>query len=179
MLYASLSNGTPELQCESIATPTWGGGGGHPFADVERESHAFLSKTRLTSIGLRSGKRVDQLSVGVMDANRDQPELRTYGGGGGSNKGTIHLEGKESISALSGRAGAKIDQLQMDVGNQVLAGGGSGGHAFGPWQLPAGTTVLGFRGRCGEELDQLGVICARLIQATWAPLPKLKPLPQA
>ncbi len=67
----------------------------------------------------------------------------------------------------------------MDVGNQVLAGGGSGGHAFGPWQPPAGTTVLGFRGRCGEDLDQLGVICARLIQATWALLPKLKPLPEA
>ncbi len=179
LVYASLSNGTPELQCVPIATPTWGGGGGHPFTDVERESHAFLSKTRITSIGLRSGKRVDQLSVGVIDANRDQPEIRTYGGGGGSNKGTIHLEGKESISALSGRAGAKIDQLLIEVGQQSLAGGGSGGTAFGPWKPPADTTVLGFRGRCGEELDQLGVICAKLNPAIWEPLPKLKPLPQA
>lgn len=176
---ASLSFGIPILQTEGLRySPLWGGGGGSPFNDVDLDSF-FRLKTCMKSIGLRSGKRVDQLRTEYIQANPDlegeSPQSFTCvrGGGGGSDQGTQVLNNSsrydEMIVSISGRCGEKLDQVVIqygEYGNQI-SGGGSGGSPFGPWQTPSGAIVLGFRGRCGEEIDQIGIVYSRLLPSRW------------
>jgi hypothetical protein len=168
----SNSIGTPKLRYTQISTPSWGGSGGQPFNDVDITTY-FQNRTRIHSIGLRSGARVDQLRTGYLSKLDSQPICMTHGGyGGGSDQGDITLPEGCLVTSVSGRAGAGVDQLTIDTDQLSISGGGKGGHAFGPWtpsEAGPGAIVLGFRGRSGSELDQIGVVCARLEPATWNP----------
>jgi len=172
--------GAPILKSRGLlySDPKWGGNGGSPFNDVNLETY-FKLKTCMKSIGLRAGKRVDQLRTEYRQTNPDlsisgpQSFICKRGGGGGGDTGTYQLNNfssyEESVVKISGRCGAKLDQVVIEFGveGNKISGGGSGGSSFGPWQPPTGSIVLGFYGRCGEEIDQLGVVYSYLLPAEW------------
>ncbi|MFN9619325.1 MAG: jacalin-like lectin [Synechococcaceae cyanobacterium] len=167
----ALANGTPLLRFEELPTPHWGGDGGNPFNDIN--IHTYIqNRTRILSVGLRSGSRIDQLRTTYTSATSSEPIAMNHGSrDGGSDRGTIDLIEGMFVSSISGRAGSRVDQLQISSGGLSIAGGGSGGSPFAPWSPPDGAIVLGFRGRSGSELDQIGVVCARLLPADWTHLP--------
>lgn len=159
----SLDNGSPTLSYAVGTSPMWGGGGGGPFDDVDLTTYIH-NHNRIQTVRMRTGSRVDQLSVTYNDGTR------THGGGGGSERETLQLLDGQFVIRLNGRSGARVDQLHVTItDNRSTGGGGDGGGAF-DWDVPPGAFVLGFRGRSGAELDAVGVTYAHFNPASWIPV---------
>jgi hypothetical protein len=107
----ALTNGTPILQFQPHRSPVWGGNGGAPFNDVDINSY-LQRKTRLQSVGLRSGSRIDQIRTTFVEVGSSKTTIATHGGSGGSDAGRLDLIPGQGITRISGRAGSRIDHLR-------------------------------------------------------------------
>ncbi|ARJ64978.1 hypothetical protein WV31_04500 [Magnetospirillum sp. ME-1] len=161
----ALDNGTPAVVYEIHESGYWGGGGGGPFDDVDITTY-IPRKTRIMSIGLRSGERTDQLRTTYMD-DTGQQQTKSHGGTGGSDRGTLQLLPDQFVTRVWGRSGAKLDQLNIQISDGRVIGGGGGGGGGYSWTPPAGNFVLGFKGRCGAEVDGIQVVYANFKPAVW------------
>lgn len=114
----SISNGAPSLKTSGLMySDKWGGGGGSPFNDVDLTCY-FTQKTRILSVAIRTGKRVDQLKTkyGYQNPDTQNSQVLTYecrrGGSGGSQQGPINLandkKNVETISVILGVSGLNL-----------------------------------------------------------------------
>lgn len=161
----SLQNGSPELSFDVMYSPQWGGSGGGPFDDVNINTY-IRNKTRISSIGLRTGARTDQLRTTYASDNASD-ETKVHGGNGGGDQGTLQLLPGQFVTKVWGRSGSRVDQLHIQItgGNQIGGSGGGGGPY--DWTPPAGAFVLGFAGRSGAEIDAIKVSYAKFNPAKW------------
>jgi hypothetical protein len=164
----ALDYGTPALDYGVGKSPSWGGGGGDPFDDVDIRT-AIQQLTWLSAVQLRSAAEVDRL-IAVYENENGQRRLVNHGGDGGSLGAELKLLPGEFVVKASGRSGARVDRLDLEISDgRHCAGGGNGGGAF-DWSVPAGSFVLGFAGRSGARLDQIALVYAGFKPAKWTPV---------
>lgn len=163
----SLQNGTPVLSYSVGTSGAWGGGGGGPFTDVDPNTY-IQKQTCITALKLRSGSRVDQLSVTYQ--NIDKQWVAVHGGSGGGEGSILQLLAGQFVTKVWGRSGSRVDQVNFQITDgRTVGGGGSGGGAFS-WAPPDGNFVMGFQGRSGSELDCIQVWYAHFNPANWLPV---------
>lgn len=126
---------------------TYGGEGGSSFDD----SHRFGEWGRIQRIVVRSGTKIDAITVFYANGNR-----LGHGGTGGSEH-TIDLAADEIITKVEGRSGKVIDQLKFTTNKGKTHGpyGGSGGSPF-TVNFGANKALHYVFGRSGNLVDQLG-----------------------
>lgn len=171
----SLANGSPILMCSVSDGPSWGGGGGGPFDDIQEmvsnPTNYILRMLRIESVGLRGVRgRVHQLSVTYADSAGKSKQLSH--GENGDDQGRLDLAESDCITQIQGRYGGRLNQVEFKVsGGRTISAGGPSGEpgesVFGPWSPPPGAIVMGFKGRCGDEIDCLRVVYATFSPATW------------
>lgn len=161
----SLDKGTPVLSFDKLYTEMWGGGGGGPF-EYPRVEDALANQTRLTWLRLRSGSRIDRISLRYTDIH-GEGAVQNHGGDGGSDQPALSLDSNESVVTVNGRSGSEVDNLQIVTNRgSSTQGGGDGGHADA-WKCPDGYILLGFQGRSGSRLDAIQMVAAKLNPATY------------
>lgn len=160
----SLKEGLPVLTYKAGKSDTYGGGGGEPFEDVNPAT-AIEEQTRIVSVQMRSGARVDRLLTTYR--NMHDTWTVTRGREGGSLGPILRLLRDEFIVAADLRSGTRIDRLELtsDTG-QSIKGGREGGKPF-HWDVPEGATVFGFSGRAGKEIDALALHYVTFQPAKW------------
>jgi len=90
-----------------------------------------------------------------------------HGGNGGNQSFDLQLTPGISLKSITGRSGAKVDQLSFEATNgQKISGGGNGGNPFS-FLIPEGYFVAGFRGQSGSLIDLIGAVYAKLLPANW------------
>lgn len=166
----SLENGTPVLKYSVSTSDYRGGGDGSPFDDVDISTYIqreyIQRKTRVFAIGMRSGKRVDQLRTSYID-DLGQATTKCHGTAGGSDRGTLQISEGVFITRIWGRSGSGFDQVNFRISDgRSIGGGGSGGSAF-DWPTPSGKFVMGFSGRSGSEVDGLRAYYGQFQDANW------------
>jgi hypothetical protein len=172
---SSLTTGSPRLNVRIVDGELMGGNGGEPFLYDDR-AHAVERRQRLVSVGLRAGGRVDQItlkykqSAGLFAEQENRWDGR-FGGGGGSDKGSIELAEGISIERIKAITGRRVDQLWLTTGDgQTIGGGGNAGNRTLDWKRPTNAVVLGFRGRSKAELDALQAVIAEFGPLRWEPV---------
>ncbi len=125
---------------------SFGGEGGSSFDD----SHRFGEWGRIQRIVIRSGSKLDNITVFYANGNR-----LSHGGTGGSEH-TIDLAADEVITKVEGRSGKVIDQIKFTTNKKTYGPyGGSGGTPF-TVNFGANKALLYVFGRSGKLVDQLG-----------------------
>jgi hypothetical protein len=163
----ALGFGTPALEYSVGKSPSWGGGGGDPFDDVNIRT-AIQEKTWLSALQLRTGAVVDRL-MSTYESEGAPPRRTSHGGGGGDLGSELKLLPGQFVVKVSGRAGKLVDRLDIEITDgRHCAGGRTGGDPF-DWSVPAGSFVLGFAGRSGAKLDQIAAVYAGFKPANWTP----------
>ena len=113
-------------------TQLFGGDGGNPFADPTLI--LIPSVVGFKSITIRSGEMVDSIQAVYILANGATYTADKHGGDGGQPH-TINFENDETIIAIMGRSGTKVDQLTFLTQNNLgyrntygpFGGNGQGG----------------------------------------------------
>lgn len=133
----------------------FGGGGGTPFNQL-----ALLPASRIASVTLQSGTRVDGLSLGFANGS-------SLGIGGTANASSIALDADEYIKQVTlhkaernGSDRIFYARIATNKGKQLV--GGTMRTDAVTYTAPDGWYIAGFYGRAGAELDRLGVIYKRL-----------------
>ncbi len=151
----------PSANCLYQFDAELGGSGGSYFDDTE----ALPLTARLSKVGLRSGARVDSISL----CYQDGPTL-THGGMGGTSQ-VLELAPDEYVRRVIAAAGKhkktiSVHYLRIETSHgQVIEGGVSTTHII-EFVAPTGYHIAGFRGRSGDELDKIGAIFAPDFTAT-------------
>ena len=134
----------------------FGGPHGDPYNDVA----AVPAGARATSVGLRAGARVDQLSVTLAGG-----ATLSHGGTGGTAR-TLTLSSSEYVTSAylcrgkySGRTRIFYARLTTNLGNSI-AGGTTTGDCV-TRTAPSGWQIAGFHGRSGTAVDKAGFIYTR------------------
>ncbi|PHR30424.1 MAG: hypothetical protein COA38_10255 [Fluviicola sp.] len=110
-----------------------GGSGGNGF---EMQS--------IKSIGLRSGKYVDQITINGV----------SHGENGGADRGTLTLEDGEYVTSIVVRSGSLIDYVEFNTNfNNQIKGGGEGGNKH-----TVSGNLVAIDGRSGKYVDQLNFL---------------------
>jgi len=118
----------------TMKTESFGGGGGGAFP-----------RAIVKELGLRAATRVDQIRING----------NSYGGSGGSDKGSIILGDDEYISRVDIRSATAVDSVKFTTNKKnSVGGGGSGG---GPTLLD-GIRVVAIGGRSGTMVDNLEIM---------------------
>lgn len=161
---ASLTYGTPALCYQIGNSPAYGGSAGHPFHDTNIAT-AIQQHQRITSIQLRSGNYIDNLTVNYQN---DNGITRQYHGGNGGTLGPLlTLLPGQFITGISGRSSEYIDHLQIQISDgRTVGGGGNEGESYS-WKVPENCFVLGFSGRSANYLDQIQINYAGFKPASW------------
>lgn len=164
----SLDNGTPALAYSIKSSEAHGGDGGSPFDDVN--VNTFIpQQTRISALQMRSGARIDKLSVTYQ--NSTGTWTAEHGGDGGGLGNKLTLMAGQFVTRISGRSGARVDHLTFTITNgSTLDGGGNGGGPF-DWSVPGGSFLLGFSGRSAAELDRIQFVYGSFAPATWVAPP--------
>jgi hypothetical protein len=163
----ALDFGTPVLEYSVGKSPSWGGGGGDPFDDVNIRT-ALQEKTWLSAVQLRTGALVDCL-IATYESEDAPPRQTRHGGSGGDLGAELKLLPGQFVVKASGRSGKLVDRLDLEITDgRHCAGGGPGGGPF-DWPVPSGSFALGFAGRSGAKLDQIAVVYAGFKEASWTP----------
>ena len=130
---------------------------GGPHGDYYNDIDAVSAGARATTIGLRSGSRVDQLSVALSNGT-----TLAHGGTGGSAT-SLTLGSNEYVTtaylcraAYSGHTRIFYAKLTTNLGNS-LAGGSTTSDCV-TRTAPSGWQIAGFHGRSGDEVDKIGFI---------------------
>jgi hypothetical protein len=164
----SLGHGMPTLHCDIGRSYQYnGGGGGHQFDHVPNITAYVEQQTRITSVQLRSGSRIDRLVV-EYQSKSGKAVFGEGSDGGGEYRPALPIQDGEFVTKIAGRAGSRVDQLTIVAGDQYTSAGGGGGNAF-EFTPPTGSFVAGFFGRCGSELDAIGVVYGTFKPAVWGP----------
>ena len=160
----SLTYGTPSLCYQVGSSLAYGGSGGHPFNDTNVMT-AIQKHQRITTVQLRSGNYIDNLTVTYQINNTIVQ--RTHGSNGGTLGPFLTLLPGQFITGISGRSDTYINNLQLQISDgRTVGGGGSDGTPYA-WKVPSGYFVLGFSGRSGSYLDQVQISYAGFQPATW------------
>lgn len=160
----SLDKGLPVLRYKIGQSPVHGGGGGEYFRDVNPVV-AVKEKTRITSIQMRAGARIDRIETGY--ENIHGRWIATHGGRGGSLGPILSFQDGQFITSVSGRSAKRVDRLKFTITDgRTLEGGRDGGAPFS-WDVPDGSFVFGFSGRSGSEDDAIGFDYASFEKAKW------------
>lgn len=162
----ALDYGTPALEYGVGKSPSWGGGGGDPFDDVDIRT-ALQQKTWLSALQLRTGSLVDRITA-VYESDKGS-WTDSHGGNGGSPTNELRLLPGQFVVRVSGRSGVLVDNLDVVITDGRHCGGGGGGGDPFDWAVPSGSFVLGFAGRSGAKLDQIAVVHAGFKPAKWTP----------
>ena len=162
----SLKLGFPRLKYDISESQKVGGTGGEPFDDIDIGTY-LQRQTRISALQLRTGSRVDKLSVTYSTIDGSPPRTENHGGGGGGLSNTLTLPLDTFVTKVEGRSGREVDQLKFTISDgRFLGGGGNGGEPFSS-PVPSGSFVVGFSGRSGARLDQIRTIYATLQVADW------------
>ncbi|WP_246002245.1 jacalin-like lectin [Allorhizocola rhizosphaerae] len=136
-----------------LMSDSWGGPHGAPFTDVDRVAIG----SRVTSVSLRSGSRVDQVSLAQADG-----AVMTHGGTGGT-AASLTLGTNEYVTQVAIGSGQKDGHTRVfylrfttNLG-RTLAGGTATANMV-TYTAPPGWRLAGFHGRAGSEMDKLGLI---------------------
>ncbi|HWS33505.1 MAG TPA: jacalin-like lectin, partial [Actinoplanes sp.] len=127
----------------------FGGPHGDYFTDIDAISG------NPTTIGIRAGSRVDQVSIGS----------RTHGGTGGTATSRTLTTGEYVTSAHLCRAQHNsrtrifYARFTTNLGNSIA--GGTTTSDCVTRTAPSGFQIAGFHGRAGAEVDKLGLIYSR------------------
>ncbi|MGW2618723.1 jacalin-like lectin, partial [Streptomyces sp. NPDC001500] len=131
----------------------YGGPHGDYFNDVDR----VPSAARATVVGLRSGSRVDQMSLTL-----DNGVTLAHGGSGGAAT-SLTLAADEHVTAARLCQGKKDGRTRIfyaafttDQG-RTLSGGTATSDCV-TRTAPPGWQLAGFHGRTGEEVDKIGFV---------------------
>ncbi len=119
---------------QSTKTAAFGGNGGS----------AFETCTDINMIGLRTGSRVDQITINGA----------SHGGGGGSDIGTITLGSDDYICDVEIRSGSEVDYVRFLTSDGVSIGGGGSG---GSLTRLENIRVTAIGGRSGSRVDKLEI----------------------
>ena len=130
---------------------------GGPHGDYYNDIDAVPAGARATTIGLRSGSRVDQLSLTLSNGT-----TLAHGGTGGSAT-SLTLGSSEYVTtaylcraAYNGHTRIFYAKLTTNLGNS-LAGGSTTSDCV-TRTAPSGWQIAGFHGRSGGEVDKIGFI---------------------
>ena len=146
----------PWIQTACVPVGPYGGSGGGPFLELPDNCNAIVSK-----IYIRSGAKVDAIQVTYTYSDGSEHTFANRGGnGGGPSTVTIDVSSGERLIGVSGRSGAKVDQLSF-ITNFGRTFGPYGGNGGGPFTAN-GCILKGIHGRSGEKLDSIGFFCDEL-----------------
>jgi hypothetical protein len=169
----ALAVGTPDLNVKVIDGDTMGGIDGEAFTYSDRVT-AIRSRKRLTAVGLRTGSRVDQISLtyeregdALSGADSRQEE---HGGTGGHEAGVLQLGPGESIRRIECETGTQVDKLFLSGAGQRIGGGGNAGIKRPDLIVPEDRVLLGFSGRIGGRGDRQEVVALTPVFAVFGPL---------
>jgi hypothetical protein len=172
---SSLVKGSPRLNVRVVDGALMGGDGGEPFL-YDNRAHAVERRQRLVKVGLRAGGRMDQIrlsykqSAGLFAEQGNGVEVQ-FGGGGGSDKGSVELAEGISIERIEAKTGTRVDELRITTSDgQTIGGGGNAGDRKLAWTRPTNSVVLGFKGRSKAELDALQAVIAEFGPLRWEPV---------
>ncbi len=149
-----------------------GGGGGDHYLDILPDNYIDRGLYRISEIVVRSGDKID--AVTVTFEGYGNPQTKRVGGGGGDDNPSITLQQGEYIIAVYGRSGDVVDAIafQTNFANYPLRGGhgeivyygGNGGRPFvytiSTSQLSAdlpNEEIIGFFSHYGDKVDSIGV----------------------
>ncbi|MFC8427646.1 jacalin-like lectin [Streptomyces sp. NPDC057253] len=130
---------------------------GGPHGDYFNDIAAVPAGARATTIGLRAGSRVDQMSLTLTDGT-----TLTHGGTGGTAS-SLTLGSGEYVTAAQLCQGAKDGRTRIFYAKfttslgRTLAGGTTTSDCV-TRTAPTGWQIAGFHGRTGDEVDKIGFI---------------------
>lgn len=154
-------NKTTTSEQYSYGAKVWGGSGGDAFNDITALGNGIEhgDKPYITKIGLRSGARIDQVSLEYSHG------LNVSHGGNGGSANSISLPSGTTLQQVeicknytSKHDSTTVHYIKFTLSNgSTLAGGTKGGDCT-TLKSNKGYPTVGFRGRSGNELDSLGII---------------------
>ena len=165
---ASLDAGTPSLSYATAESPQYGRREGTTFIDVDVVTD-LARKTRVASLRIASGTRIDNLRV-VYENATGKPQQIDHGGSGGGWSNPLPLRPGQFVTRISGGSGSTGMLLQIDItGGASLRGGQEGGDRGSfDWTVDKGCFVLGFAGRASKDfLEQIACVYCKLEPAKW------------
>lgn len=132
----------------------FGGPHGTSFTDVNN-----LPTAKVSRIGFRAGRRVDQVNVAFSDGTSF-----SHGGNGGQMQ-FLDLNENEvvkSVTLCSGKYNnrTRIFYVRFETSNGRSVAGGRTTSDTVTYTAPDGWQIVGFHGRAGANVDKLGVIYA-------------------
>ncbi|MPY60553.1 jacalin-like lectin [Streptomyces spongiae] len=133
---------------------------GGPHGDYYNDIDAVPAGARATSIALRAGSRVDQMSVSLSNGT-----TLTHGGTGGTAASLTLGSGEYVTSAYlcqgqkNGHTRIFHAKFTTNLG-RTLAGGSTTSDCV-TRTAPSGWQIAGFHGRSGDEVDKIGFIYTR------------------
>ena len=170
----AFATGSPRLQAQVRDGETMGGRGGEPFPYEDREN-ALRRRRRLVQVGLRAGRRIDQIQLRYHQEPVGEPDEwihASHGGEGGSNLVALELGtgvGIQRIHAQSGVPNGRVDALELITSDGQRRQGGRPypGDTELDWQAAPNQVLLGFYGRSKAELDSLTAVIATFAPLAW------------
>ena len=130
---------------------------GGPHGDYYNDINSVPAAARATTIGLRAGSRVDQMSVTLSNGT-----TLSHGGTGGT-AASLTLGSSEYVTsaylcraAYNGNTRIFYAKLTTNLG-RTLAGGTTTSDCV-TRTAPSGWQIAGFHGRSGDEVDKIGFI---------------------
>ncbi|MGW3286308.1 jacalin-like lectin [Streptomyces sp. NPDC001002] len=130
---------------------------GGPHGDYYTDINSVPAAARATTIGLRAGSRVDQLSVTLSNGT-----TLAHGGTGGTAS-SLTLGSGEYVTGANLCQGQKDGQTRIFYAKfttnlgRTLAGGTTTSDCV-TRTAPSGWQIAGFHGRSGDEVDKVGFI---------------------
>ncbi|KAG1708949.1 hypothetical protein DVH05_022580 [Phytophthora capsici] len=151
------ATGAAALENGVLLSETFGGPHGTKYSDLDVTSPGQT----VQAITIRSGERVNAVSLDITDPSGQKTNL--YHGGGGGDQNTLTLGAGEYITGIEAHWGEKDShtrikyiQFTTSAGNSIS--GGRPTQDIGKDTAPAGFQLGGFVGTCGKELDSVGAI---------------------
>jgi hypothetical protein len=130
---------------------------GGPHGDYYNDINSVPAGARATTIGLRAGSRVDQMSLTLANGT-----TLTHGGTGGTAS-SLTLGSGEYVTTANlcqadkdGHTRIFYAKFTTNLG-RTLAGGSTTSDCV-TRTAPSGWQIAGFHGRSGEEVDKIGFI---------------------
>ncbi|NUR01508.1 MAG: endonuclease [Streptomyces sp.] len=130
---------------------------GGPHGDYYNDINSVPAGARATTIALRAGSRVDQLSLTLANGT-----TLTHGGAGGTassltlGSGEYVTSGQLCQGAYDGHTRIFYAKFTTNLG-RTLAGGTTTSDCV-TRTAPSGWQIAGFHGRTGDEVDKVGFI---------------------
>ncbi|MFI7499198.1 jacalin-like lectin [Streptomyces sp. NPDC049687] len=133
---------------------------GGPHGDYFNDIGSVPAAARATTLALRSGSRVDRMSVTLTDGT-----TLAHGGTGGTASSLTLASGEYATAAQlcrgvkDGRTRIFYARFTTNLG-RTLAGGTTTSDCV-TRTAPSGWQIAGFHGRSGEEVDKIGLVYTR------------------